>query len=447
MLWSSVDNPESKDLDQVEVTVAEPGGRLRLLVAIADVDLLVPRGSVIDRHASHNTSSVYTGITVFPMLPELLSNDLTSLNPGVDRRAVVTEMVIDAEGEVVDVEVYRALVHNHAKLSYDDVGAWLEGRGPEPEPFSELPDLRAQLRAQDDVAQRLRRLRHQRGALELETIEARPVTEGGKVVDLTLTHKSRSRELVEDFMIAANGAVARFLESRGIANVRRVVKAPERWERLVTLAEGLGDRLPPSPSSTALAEFLRRRKTAAPDTFADLSLSVVKLMGPGEYAVERPGAAHEGHFGLAAQDYTHSTAPNRRYADLITQRLVKAALADAKPAYEEHELEALARRITERENAAKKVERQMRKVAAAMLLSDRIGATFDSIVTGVTPKGTFVRLLQPPAEGRVVRGAEGLDVGDRVTVELVDTAPARGFIDFARAENHAAEAVAPQRPE
>ncbi|MEJ7730377.1 MAG: RNB domain-containing ribonuclease [Polyangiaceae bacterium] len=430
--WSSIDNDESRDLDQVEVSERD-GDRIRVRVAIADVDLLVPRGSPTDEHAGHNTTSVYTGVVIFPMLPERLSTDLTSLNEGVDRRALVTEMLVDAAGEVVEADVYRALIHNHAKLTYEEIGAWLEG-GERPASLDAHPDLVDQVKMQDEAAQRLRALRHRRGALVLETIEARPVTVDGKVVDLALVQKSRARELVEDFMIAANGAVARFLEGRGIPNIRRVVKAPERWERLVALAAELGETLPAEPSSLALAGFLRRRRTAAPETFADLSLSVVKLMGPGEYVVEKPGEESDGHFGLAAQDYTHSTAPNRRYADLVTQRLVKSSLAGAPLPYTEEELVLLARRITERENAAKKVERQMRKVAAALFLSSRIGERFEAIVTGAASKGTFVRLLHPPAEGRVVRGAEGLDVGDKVVVELVDTAPARGFVDFACVE-------------
>jgi len=433
LFWSSIDNDESKDLDQIEVALGSEGGVTTLLVGVADVDHLVSNGSATDRHAGENTTSVYTGVVVFPMLPERLSTDLTSLNEGVDRLAVVIELAVDEEGAVVGSDVYRALVRNRAKLAYNPVGAWLEGSAPAPPKVAESPELQHQLRTQDRVAQALKGRRHERGALELETIEARPVAEGGKVVDLELTHKTRARELIEDFMIAANGAMARFLEQHRVSSIRRVVKAPERWERLVMLAAGLGEKLPEAPSSVALASFLSRRKAADPDRFADLSLSVVKLMGPGEYALERAGQEHDGHFGLAVQDYTHSTAPNRRYADLITQRLVKAAIAKRATPYTDDVLEEIARHATERENGAKRVERQMRKVAAALFLSGRIGEQFDAIITGASPKGTFARLIHPPAEGRIVRGEEGLDVGDRVRLTLVDTSPSRGFIDFARA--------------
>ena len=432
LTWSSIDNSESRDLDQIEASERLPGGEVRVLVGIADVDWLVRRGSALDAHAAANTSSVYTGVTVFPMLPALLSEDRTSLNEGEDRPAIVVEMRVRPDGAIADADVYRALVHNRAQLAYDEVGAWLEGTGPAPAKVTASPKLEDQLRMQDTIAQALKKRRYERGALDLETLEARPVLENGKIVRLELTKKSRARDLIEDFMIAANGAMARFLEKKGVSSIRRVVKAPERWQRLVTLAEGLGESLPPAPSSVALSEFMAKRKAASPDAFADLSLAVVKLMGPGEYALERAFHPHDGHFGLAMQDYTHSTAPNRRFADLVTQRLLKAALDGSAPPYSDDELAVIALRCTDKENDARKVERTTRKQAAALLLSDHLGEEFASVVTGVTPKGSFVRLIDPPAEGRVVKGYEGLDVGDHVRVKLVAAEPSKGFIDFVR---------------
>jgi exoribonuclease-2 len=431
-LWSSIDNVESRDLDQIEVAEPLEGDRVRVKVGIADVDVLASSQSALDRHAAHNTCSVYTGAIIFPMLPEVLSTGLTSLNEGVDRMAVIIEYVVEPDGAVSRSTVYRAVVHNHARLTYSEVGAYLSGGEPPPR-FAERPDLLAQLRLQDQAAQRLRKLRHERGALELETIEARPVAAHGEIVALELTHKNRARELIEDFMIAANAAMARFLDEQGFSSIRRVVKEPERWQRIAALAATLGDHLPEQPSSIALAEFLARRKAADPVHFPDLSLAVVKLMGPGVYALEKPGQAHAGHFGLAVQDYTQSTAPNRRYADLITQRLVKACVAGAKAPYSDEELTAIAARCLDGANAAQKVERTLRKVAAAVFLAPRAGERFAAIVTGVTNHGTFVRLLDPPAEGRVIQGERGMDVGDKVEVRLLRTEPAKGFIDFVRA--------------
>ena len=433
LLWSSIDNDDSRDLDQVEVAERLPGGHIRVRIGIADVDALVPRGSAIDGYAAHNTCTVYTAARIFPMLPETLSTDRTSLGPGADRLAIVVEMDIDPAGSVVSSDVYAAAVNNHAKLAYDGVGAWLEGSGPPPAEVAADRALQEQLRLQDVAAQLLKKLRYERGALDLETIEAHAVMKGDAVVGIELTKKSRARSLIEDFMVAANGAMAHFLDGRGVSSIRRVVKAPERWQRIVALASRSGQSLPAEPSSRALAAFLQERKAAEPDTFADLSLSVVKLMGPGEYALERPGEPHDGHFGLAVADYSHSTAPNRRFADLVTQRLLKAALAGAPAPYTDEELSAIAMRSTQKENDARKVERTTRKQAAAVFLSGRIGQEFEAIVTGVSDKGTFTRLLDPPAEGRVVQGQEGLDVGDRLRVRLVATDPSKGFIDFVRA--------------
>jgi exoribonuclease-2 len=429
--WSSVDNEESRDLDQIEVA-ARDGDVIRVKIAIADVDAYVPKGSPLDRHAAANTTSLYAGVATFPMLPDAISSGATSLLPGDERLAVVTEMAVADDGSVAEARVYRARVVNHAKLVYDDVGAWLEGHGGPPADFARVRGLEDQLRMQDEASQRLRRRRVENGALHLETIEARAVAKDGEVVDLALVAKSRGRELVEDFMIAANGATARWLEQLRFASIRRVVRRPKRWDRIVDLAATLGAKLPSEPDAVALSDFLEARRAADPEHFADLSLSVVKLMGAGEYAVADPDCP-EGHFGLAVDDYAHSTAPNRRYGDLVTQRLLKAAARGDRSPYTVKELAEVARRCTDREDHARKFERTMRKVAAALFLSPRIGETFDAICTGVNDKGTFVRLIKPPAEGRVVEGEAGIDVGDAVKVRLVATEPSRGFIDFVRA--------------
>lgn len=431
--WSSIDNDDSRDLDQIEVAEAIGKDAIRVLVGIADVDALVPKGSPVDGEAAQRTTSLYTGVRMFPMLPEVLSTDRTSLlADGRERLAVVTEMVVLGDGTLdhAQTAVYIARVLNRAKLAYGRVGAWLEGAGPAPDGGTAIED---QLRLQDRAAQLLRAARHQHGALELETIEARPVVQDAHVVDLEVQRKNRAKELVEDLMIAANGATAKYLEDRGLSSIRRVVAAPRRWDRIVELAAGLGVTLPPAPDGKALADFLAARRRAAPATFADLSLSVVKLIGPGEYSLQRATDPDLGHFGLAVEDYAHSTAPNRRYPDLVTQRLLKAASTGAAPPYSDDDLAQIAAHCTEREDAARKVERTMRKIAAADFMSSRIGETFDAIVTGVSTKGTYVRLIRPPAEGRIMRGERGLDVGDRVRVELLSTEPERGFIDFARA--------------
>lgn len=427
--WSSIDNEDSRDLDQIECAERQDDGSIRLRIGIADVDAYAPKGSPIDRHAYANTASLYTGVRVFPMLPVALSEATTSLLEGGERLAVVTEMVVRRDGSLDEREtrVYPARVRNHAKLVYERVGAWLEGDSDHAPP----KQMVEQLRLQDEAAQALRHRRYELGALDFETIEARPVAKDGKIVDLQIVHKNRARELIEDLMIAANGATARFLETRGASSIRRVVRAPKRWPRIVELAFELGHKLPANPDAIALAEFLDARRRADPMRFGDLSLSVVKLIGPGEYALQRAEDPDTGHFGLAVDDYAHSTAPNRRYPDLVTQRLLKAISAQQRVPYTDEELVEIASHCTERENAIRKVERLIRKIAAAVLLTPRIGETFDAIVTGVADKGTFARLLRPPAEGRVVRGEEGLDVGDRIKVKLIDTEPMRGFIDFA----------------
>ncbi len=431
-LWASIDNDDSRDLDQL--TLAEPlaGGRVRILVAVADVDALVRKDSAIDGHAARNTTSVYTPAAIFPMLPEALSTDLTSLNENQDRMAVVADMVFDADGSLSTSDLYRARVRNHGQLAYGGLAAWLEGESAAPPRVAAVPGLDENLRLQDRVAQRLVEVRHRHGALSLETTEAKAVFDGDRLADLDLDRKNRARQLIEDFMIAANGVTAIYLESKGFPSLRRVLRSPERWDRIAQLASGVGDHLPGEPDAVALEAFLARRRTADPENFPDLSLAVVKLIGRGEYALDLPGGEPPGHFGLAVKDYTHSTAPNRRFPDLITQRLLKAALAGSPLPYTIPELAELAKHCTTREDDATKVERQVRKSAAALLLSGRTGASFDAIVTGASSKGTWVRVLQPPVEGRLERGFQGLDVGDRVRVTLVGTDVERGFIDFER---------------
>jgi len=429
LLWTSLDNDDSRDLDQLTVAEALPGNKVKLLVAIADVDALVKNSSAIDDHARHNTTSVYTAAQIFPMLPEKLSTDLTSLNVNEGRLAVVVEMAIGANGALLDSDIYRARVRNHAQLTYDSVAAWLEG-GDAPDAIVTVNGLAENLRLQDKAAQRLRRLRRANGALSLETLEARPIFDGEQIRDLQVEGKNRAKELIEDCMIAVNGVTARYLESRKLPSIRRVVRTPKRWGRIAELAGTHGFELPDAPDAKALDAFLVWAKVADPLQFPDLSLAVIKLLGAGEYMAELPNAAAPGHFGLAVKDYAHSTAPNRRYADLITQRLLKAALAGRAAPYTYAELGALAYHLTAAEDAANKVERQVGKSAAALLLEARIGEQFDAIVTGAADKGTWVRLLTVPVEGKLVGGFAGLDVGDRVRVQLTATDVERGFIDF-----------------
>jgi VacB/RNase II family 3'-5' exoribonuclease len=432
--WCSIDNDDSRDLDQLSVAEALPDGEVKIRVAIADVDVLVPKGSAADRHAEKNTTSVYTPAVMFPMLPEKLSTDLTSLNEHEDRLAVVVEFVVSPDGALKTPDVYGALVRNHAKLAYNGVGAWLAGAGPLPAPAAEVTGLDEQLRMQDRVAQALSRVRKEHGALEFQTIEVQSLFDGDVIRDLQPQLPNRAKALIENLMVASNGVTARFLDVHDFPSLRRVVKSPERWDRIRAIAEGLGDTLPASADSRALNGFLTRRKAADPDTFPDLSRTIIQLLGSGEYVVDPPGKEPPGHFGLAVRDYSHSTAPNRRYPDLITQRLVKAVLAGHPSPYSIGELERLATQCTVQEDNATKVERQTRKSAAALVVQSRVGETFDSIVTGASSKGTWVRVPMPPIEGRLVRGATGdLDVGDRVRVRLSGVNVDRGFIDFDRA--------------
>ena len=431
LLWSSIDNDTSKDLDQIEWAEQLANGRIRVLVGVADVDARVSQGTLLDSHAQSQTTSVYTGVAVFPMLPAALSEGLTSLNENQDRIAIVIEFAVDAEGTASEGKAYRALVRNCAQLAYPGIGAWLEGKAAAPAKVAASADLAAQLKLQDTAAQRMGGCRFQHGALDLETIETRPILMTDQIVGISSIEKNRATLLIEEFMIAANGVIARTFEQAGLASIRRIVRTPKRWERIVELAQAKGAALPAEPDSKALNEFLLEQKGKDPDHFPDLSLAVIKLMGPGEYLLVKPNQPSPGHFGLAVQDYTHSTAPNRRFPDVVTQRLLKAWLAKEPQPYSEGDLNAVAERCTEREDAARKVERDMHKRIAAVVLHPHIGQSYAAIVTGVNHYGTFVRTLEPHVEGMLVHGGKGLDVGDRVTVKLVATDPERGFIDFA----------------
>jgi VacB/RNase II family 3'-5' exoribonuclease len=433
--WSSIDNDTSRDLDQIEVAERLPDGLTRVLVGIADVSGFVPRDSAIDTHAAHETTTVYTGAGNFPMLPEELSNNLTSLLEVNDKLCMVIEFAVNAAGEIVSGNLYRAVVRNHAQLTYNSVGTWLEGKAPAPAKLADSAELRSQLELQHEVAQALKTARFRHGALDIENAEVHPVILNNLEIELLKQEKNCATELIEDFMIAANETVARALEKSGFSSIRRVVKTPKRWDRIVELARQSGERLPEQPDSKALNRFLTARKAADPAHFADLSLAVVKLMGAGEYVLQRPNDPEQGHFGLAVQNYTHSTAPNRRFADLLTQRLLKAMLLGHASPYSDHELAEIADACTLKENAARKVERHVSKVIAALAMSRRIGDVFDAIVTGVTPHGVFVRVLRPHVEGLLARGYEGVDVGDKLRVKLVSTDVERGYIDFAKINN------------
>jgi VacB/RNase II family 3'-5' exoribonuclease len=431
-LWASIDNDDSRDLDQLTVAEPHPDRSVTILVAIADVDALVRKESALDAHAKHNTTSVYTAGDMFPMLPEMLSTDLTSLGEGQDRLAIVVEMVIAEDGEVLSSTLFRALVRNHAKLAYHSVAAWLAGEAPAPERLDAVSGLDAQLRLQDQVAQRLKARRHEQGALSLETIEPRAVFDGEALTDLRVEQKNRAKELIEECMIAANQATVSYLKGKSIPSFRRILHSPERWQRIRELAARWNEHLPQEPDVSALESFLVTRRQADPLTFPDLSLAIVKLIGRGEYVLDQSKGDSPEHFGLAVKGYTHSTAPNRRFPDLITQRLIKAALAGVPTPYRPEELKYLADHCTEKEHDAEKVERRLRKSAAALLLESRIRERFDAIVTGASESGTWVRLLEPPVEGKMVTGERGLGVGDKVRVELISTDVERGYIDFVR---------------
>jgi len=431
LLWSSIDNYDSKDLDQIEVCEEGAGGEIRVMVAIADVDAYVPKGSETDHHAARNGTAVYTGVTTFPMLPDRLSAGLTSLLPGQERLAVVIEYTVLPDGDVVPGDVYRAVVANQAKLVYEEIGDWLEGSGPAPDMIQERPDLMKQILLQDRAATRMKSYRTERGALVLETVEPEPLVEDDRVLGLVIQRQNRARCLIEEFMVAANRTLTSFLNNTGLPMIHRVVRKPKYWEEIMAVAAERGTALPEEPDAEALTRFLTRQKAADPERFPDLSLTVIKLMGAGEYVTFRPGEEPIGHFALAVTDYTHGTAPNRRYVDIVIQRLVKSVLTgEPEPPYTPEELDELAAWLTGRDKAAQKVERFVRKAAAAVLLRERIGETFEAFVTGASDKGTYVRLIDPPAEGKVVIGEQGLRVGQRIRVRLLAVDPYKGYIDF-----------------
>ena len=430
LLWCSIDNDDSRDLDQLSVAEAKPDGSVKILVAIADVEAIVKKPSALNDHAKHNTATVYTAAQIFSMLPEKLSTDLTSLNFESDRLAVVSEMVIAADGSLQSSDVYKATVCNRAKLAYNSVAAWLEGTGRMPPEIGTVDGLDENILLQYHTAQKLKSLRHQHGALDLETIETRPVFEGEEIRDLVVEKRNAAKDIIEDFMITANGVTARYLAAHNAPSLRRVVRTPKRWDRIVELALEHNFKLPEEPDSKALDDFLLSARSTDPLRFPDLSLSVIKLLGAGEYVVQTPGRNSTGHFGLAVKDYAHSTAPNRRFPDLITQRLLKAAMTNDSPPYTIDELDLLARHCTENEDKVKKVERQVAKSAAAMVMESKLNQQFDAIVTGASAKGTWVRLMYPPIEGKLVNGFEGADVGHRIRVQLVSLDVERGYIDF-----------------
>ena len=429
LLWCSIDNDDSLDLDQLSVCQVLQNGAVQIQVAVADVDCLVAKDTPIDADAHANTTSVYTGPRIFPMLPEKLSTDLTSLNPGVDRLAMVSDMVFRADGSIASARVFRAWVHNKAKLAYDAVSAWLLGDGPLPEAAAAVPGMDDQLRTQDSVAQQLRARRLEHGALEFQTFQPKAVFDGDTIVDIVQQPQNRARQLIEELMIATNGVVAGYLMREGRPAIRRVVRSPDRWARIVAVAAELNETLPPEPDGPALEAFLRKQRARDPVRFPDLSLTIVKLMGSGEYVVEAPGSNKLGHFGLAVRDYAHSTAPNRRYPDLITQRLVKAALQGVPSPYTVSELTKIAAHCTQQEGAADKVERQIRKSEAALLLRARVGERFQGVVTGNAKGNIWVRIFTPPAEGKLAV-ANGVPVGQLVEVQLEGTSVERGHIDF-----------------
>lgn len=432
LLWSSIDNSDSMDLDQIEYCEQNPDGSVLVRVAIADVDAYVRKNSRADQYANHNGTSVYLDVETFPLFPDRLSKGITSLLPGRDHRAIVIDYTVMPDGSFVSGPVYRALVKNKAKLVYEEVGDWLDGTGSIPAAIKDTPGMEEQVRLQDRTARLLREKRLAEGALDLDTIEPRAVIENGVVREITVIKKNPARSIIEEFMVAANGTTVRFLGTRRTSMIQRIVRVPKYWDGIVLTAAACGDHLPAEPDVKALSDFLFRQKAADPERFPDLSLTVIKLLGPGEYMALDPGTPPTGHFSLAVTDYTHSTAPNRRYVDLINQRLVKSVLDHAESPYSPEDLADESAWLTDREKASKKAERFMRKAAAAVLLQDRLGDTFDAMVTGASEKGMYVRLLDPPAEGKVIQNERGLRVGMKIRVRLLRTDPYHGFIDFGR---------------
>lgn len=430
LLWCSIDNDDSKDLDQLTYAEKSADGKYTIWVAIADVDDLVLKNSAVDLHAQINTTSVYTPAVIFPMLPQKLSTDLTSLNENRDRTSLVIKIGLSSDGEMDGSSVFQAAVRNYAQLAYNAVGGWLEERMTIPEKVAKVNGLENALRCQHEVAQILKNKRHSEGALTLESPEVEAKVETDEEIILNPPMHNAAHQLIEEFMICANVVMARSFDDAKIPSLRRVVRIPKRWDRIVEVAHSLGEYLPDTPDPEALNKFLLKRKKLDPISFPDLSLTVIKLLGRGEYVLEISRSKPTGHFGLALSDYTHATAPNRRFPDLIAQRQYKAFLNKQRNVYSEDELYLLASHCTAQEDAAQKVERHMNKAAEAMLLSNQIGKTFDGIITGTDDKGTWVRIFRPPVEGKVVRGFQGLDVGDRVTVKLVSVDIPKGFIDF-----------------
>lgn len=432
LLWCSIDNVDSRDLDQLTYAEKLENGNWKIYVSVADVDVLVPQNTAIDRHASVNTTSIYTPTKIFPMLPEKLSTDFTSLNPAEDRLSMVVEIELNKEGEFVRYDIYQAWVRNYAKLNYPSISAMLEGSTDVPDVVKQVDKLEEQLRLQDEIAQTLRRMREKLGALSFDTIETKAVIENDTIVDIRRTVKGRADKVIENFMIAANTATSKFLNDHQFPIIRRVVRTPLRWERIVSVAAEIGEKLPWHPDSKALEEMLLRQQKADPDKFPDLSLTIIKLLGRGEYVADFYGDRPIGHFGLALREYTHSTAPNRRYPDLITQRLLKAAINKKRIPYSKEALITLASHCTDKEDDADKVERHLHKSAAAVMLRPRIGEVFEGIITGASEKGIWIRISKPCVEGKVMHGVEGLDVGDRIKVRLFYVDVPNGFIDFER---------------
>lgn len=428
LLWVSIDNDDSRDLDQLTFAENIHSGKDRIYVAVADVDAIVKRGSAIDRYAWHNTTSVYTPTRIFPMLPQKLCYDLTSLNEQCDRCAIVIEMIVDEEGKYELQAVFPAFVRNHAKLAYNRVAEWIERNLPLPL-SKELLD---QLKLQDSIAQRVQQYRTAQGALGFETIEVQPVIINHEVVRLEEKAVNRAHKLIENFMIAANVCMTRYFTDWNLPVMRRIVKTPKRWSRIVQIARQLGEKLPPRPNVKALRDFLMRQRQANPAGFPDLSLSIIKLLGRGEYVLGVPGGAAPGHFDLALRDYAHTTAPNRRFPDLVMQRLLKSQIYGEAIPYRRSELIQIAKECTKKEDDAVKIERRLIKCAAAMMLIHFIGHQYKSMVTGASSKGTWVRIINPPIEGRLTHGFEGVDVGDWIEVQLIRVDVHNGHIDFRR---------------
>ena len=430
LLWCSIDNEDSRDLDQLSYGEQLPGNKAKILVAIADVDALINSQSTIDLHAGKNTSSIYTIAQVFPMLPEKLSTDLSSLGFNAERCAIVVEMIVGEDGTVQQSDVYCATVCNRAKLDYNKVGAWLEGNGPIPQGIAKIEGLAENIKLQDKVAQKMRELRYEHGALDFQTIESRPVFDGDNLAEMKGQLKNRAKNMIEDFMIACNSVTAQFLATKNFPSLRRVVRTPKRWDRIIALAAEHGFKLSQEPDPKSLSDCMKYVKQNLPDHYTDMSFSILKLMGGGEYVMEMPGSEPQGHFGLAVKNYAHSTAPNRRYSDLITHRLLKSSMLSSQIPYSKEQLEIIAKNCTVKEDNAKKVERQVEKSAHAMLMESRIGEVFDAMVSGAADKGTWIRLFNPHLEGKLTKGFNGLEVGYKLKVKLIEVDVESGFIDF-----------------